>query len=471
MFYGGDPAAGVWVKLVDQNNGSVFYTRTNSVGEFVFFGPPNDTYDITATANTPWGIISQSYIEYGQGPGTYETKSFEFTGKVYGQVTLGSGSVSGASIDIYAPNGSLGVAYSVSGGYFSFLTSVAGNYKMAAYLGSYASSAYTDYVYLNTDTEQNFSLGPEFDITFAESGLSGNQWSITLSGQNVPGANGSQTQSTTGTSITFSEPEDSTYDYTVGVPSGYLANSSSGSVYVGTSSITVDISFTESGYSATFKESGLPSGSTWYAYLGSKEGQALAGSSITITGASSLSFSIPGIAIKESNGDTYKYTPSPSSGTATNGGTVSISFHLSEVCYGSICAVESVNGTTPILLANGTYAFAENITAGTEVMSYNISSGSFIPESVLNVIIDTHSRMIMIDGYIGISYNQSVWTNHGYVTAGNLTVGDEIVDVFTGHYIRVHSIDLELGHFTMYDFELSGINDYIAWQYVLETGD
>jgi hypothetical protein len=175
------------------------------------------------------------------------------------------------------------------------------------------------------------------------------------------------------------------------------------------------------------------------------------------------------VGYRESNGDIYYYSASPSSGYGSNGGTVSVTFRLYKVCYGSVCKTESVNGSTPILLANGTYEFASNITVGTLVMGYNASTGSFFYDSVAGVNVDTHSRVVIINGYLDVTYNQTVWTNHGYMTAGNLTAGDLVLNVYTGSYVKIHSIRVEYGSFTFYDLELSGGNNFIAWAYLLGT--
>ncbi len=350
--------------------------------------------------------------------------------------------------------------YTNSTGYFRFFAQPGVNYTLQTPTSSVGAVPIDIGA---TDTGGNTYNVYLTSLSFSESGLGGNEWSATIAGNN-----GDQTIYTEGQTITFDLIGNQGYSYSVS-SSGFQATPSSGYVNMGTTPITVDISFVGI-YSATFSESGLPSGLTWYAYMGNKQGSASSGSSIKLTHSSSLTFSIPSVSVREPNGDTYTYSPSPSSGTATDGGTVGISFHLSEICYGRICTTESINGTTPVLLANGTYELAENITAGTSVEAYNTNSGSFQNATVREVIIDTHSRMVVVNGYLDVSYNQSVLTNHGYVTAGSLTVGDRVFDAFTGHYIRVRSVELEKGNFTMYDFVLGGINDYIAWQYVLEAG-
>ena len=73
-----------------------------------------------------------------------------------------------------------------------------------------------------------------YDITFTETGLpSGTSWYATLNGQ---------TQSTTSSSITFSETS-GTYSYSIGSVSGYTVSPSSGSVSVGGSK-SVSVTYT-----------------------------------------------------------------------------------------------------------------------------------------------------------------------------------------------------------------------------------
>ncbi|MHB8548343.1 MAG: protease pro-enzyme activation domain-containing protein [Thermoplasmataceae archaeon] len=81
-----------------------------------------------------------------------------------------------------------------------------------------------------------------YTVTFTESGLaSGTSWSVTL---------GSSTQSSTGSTISFTEPN-GTYSYTVGSVSGYTSSPSSGSVTVSGANQGVSITFTASTSSGT----------------------------------------------------------------------------------------------------------------------------------------------------------------------------------------------------------------------------
>ncbi len=147
VYYGGSPVAGAWVKLVDQTAtspyyGDVYHVKTNSLGQVVFYGYPNDTYDITTSANTPWGsmtiIPSQgSPLILGNGATSSAFVQTLLYGKVYGTVSSNDG-VSGASVIITAPNGSQGTVGVDSSGDYSFLAGVAGVYSMYASFYQYS---------------------------------------------------------------------------------------------------------------------------------------------------------------------------------------------------------------------------------------------------------------------------------------------------------------------------------------------
>ncbi|MGC8670620.1 MAG: hypothetical protein ACP5SK_02260 [Thermoprotei archaeon] len=106
-------------------------------------------------------------------------------------------------------------------------------------------------------TFSEVSTVTEHAVTFSESGLpSGTTWSVTLNGVS---------ESTSSTQITFQEPS-GTYSYSVKSPSGYSASPDSGTISVLTSNALQLIAFSQlppTTYDVTFKESGLPSGTTW----------------------------------------------------------------------------------------------------------------------------------------------------------------------------------------------------------------
>jgi outer membrane protein assembly factor BamB len=179
-----------------------------------------------------------------------------------------------------------------------------------------------------------FGLPPSsrtYTATFNESGLPNppvTGWWADLNGDN---------QSSISNVISFSEPN-GTYTYTAGA-SGYIASPSSGSITVNGASVRQAITFTKvSTYSITFTESGLPSGTGWWADL---------------NGNNQSSTSNP-IRFSEPNGVyTYGagasgYVASPSSGSVTvNGASVneSITFSASPPTFSFSISLGSTSGS------------------------------------------------------------------------------------------------------------------------------
>ncbi len=312
-------------------------------------------------------------------------------------------------------------------------------------------------------TSLNLNMDYPGTVTFHESGLSsGTTWSVTLNGV---------TDSTTSGTISFSEPF-GTYSYSIGSISGYSISPQSGSIELNDFSYSKDITFTSVG-PVTFHESGLPSGTSWEAYVGSYSGSGT-GTSLTVTAPTgTYSYSIPNVDVKMSNGDTDVYSANPSGGTVSTGGSVSTTFSLSEVISppsgggGGGGGTGCVNGTTEILLANGTYTQAQNITIGTHVMTYNTTSHTYSSETVEDIFYSHHSRQYTVNGYLQASEYQPILTNHGYIEIRNLTKHDRIFNIFTGKYGKITDITVQNGNYTFYDFNIPPNHDFIAWEYVV----
>ena len=211
-----------------------------------------------------------------------------------------------------------------------------------------------------------------YTVQFSEAGLSsGTSWSVTLNGA---------TESSTGTSIAFSEAN-GTYAFSVRGVAGYTVSPSSGTVIVNGTGVTESIAFSPSviaTYTVTFTESGLPAGTSW---------------SVTVNGTTHSSTSNT-ITFSEPNG-TYPYsiadvpgwhqTTLPYSGSVTVDGasvsepalvfteeTYAVTFTESSLPGGAAWSV-TLGGTTRSASApasigfsepNGTYSFTVGTVAG-----------------------------------------------------------------------------------------------------------
>jgi hypothetical protein len=161
-------------------------------------------------------------------------------------------------------------------------------------------------------------------VTFTETGLpSGTQWTVNL--------NGVGQQSSTTTIITFKNVNFGTYSYSVGQVGNYKPNPATGSVTVSlldpNPSVSITFSLSQSSYTVTFTESGLPSGTSWSVTLGG-----VPQSSTT----NAITFTEPNGQYQFSVSPVSGYTASPSSGTITvNGQNVNqpITFSSSSSTY------------------------------------------------------------------------------------------------------------------------------------------
>jgi YVTN family beta-propeller protein len=158
---------------------------------------------------------------------------------------------------------------------------------------------------------------PTYDVTFTETSLpAGTSWLVTLAGT---------TQTSTGSTITFSKP-DGTYAYTMGQVAGSTVSPSSGSVTVNGGSASVSITFTAvppPTYPVSFAETGLPAGTSWSVTLAGTTQTSTTGTIVFSEADGTYAYSIASVS---------GYTASPSSGSVTvNGVGVSTSITFTAV--------------------------------------------------------------------------------------------------------------------------------------------
>lgn len=302
-------------------------------------------------------------------------------------------------------------------------------------------------------------------VTFDESGLQGQGWSVTLKG-----STGSVTSTAEpgNTSLKFEVPEDETYSFSVPSTSGYNPNPLSGSIDVTSNAMTQDISFSLTYFSVSFSESGFPTGhGDWSITLNGKTESAAPGYAISFSELDgSYSYTASELTVPVSGQIGYYYIYSASSGSVTVYGSdvsVHVQYYRHEVYY-------SVIGQTKILIAPNYYLAAKDIAVGMDIMTYNLSSNTLTQGKVLNVYEVTEPTMYTINGYLKIAGDQPVYTNQGWITAQNLSKGDSLLDPINGHSLQVRSIQSSQGSFTMYDFEVSVNGNFIAFQYLLQEG-
>ena len=201
-------------------------------------------------------------------------------------------------------------------------------------------------------------------LTFYEFGLpAGTNWSVTL---------GTQTLSSTGTSITFNEP-DGNYSYSVAssdksfeplTPSGYINYSQP---------TAITLTYVEV-YNVSFTETGLPSGTAWYVNITgmASSGPITSTSYTTSLQNGSYTFSV--------STDNKSFSPSYTSTFTVNGAPVPVAVKFAEVLYkvtftetglpaGSAWSVTlngvtntSTSSTIVLMEPNGSYTFSVSTT-------------------------------------------------------------------------------------------------------------
>ncbi len=153
-------------------------------------------------------------------------------------------------------------------------------YQVGSVTG-YNSNPSSGTLIVNGNTPQGITFTPSgptlYTVTFTETGLpSGTSWSVVLGGV---------TNSSVGSTITFSVANDS-YTYTITAVTGYTFTASvSSPIVVSGANVGVDVTFSAvpATYTITFSESGLASGTTWSVTLGGSTKSAAAGATITFT--------------------------------------------------------------------------------------------------------------------------------------------------------------------------------------------
>ncbi|MCL4451298.1 MAG: carboxypeptidase-like regulatory domain-containing protein [Candidatus Thermoplasmatota archaeon] len=435
-----------------------YHVKTNSHGEYRFFANCNTGYGISANISTPFGdSCHTNSITTGAAGGTTFDNFSLYLSNVNGKVTNSNNGkpISGADVTFTSSGGtSYTVSTNDTGGY-SLNIANNGTYTITASSAGYISSSVSPTLSDNTLTH-NFLLTPAGTVNFDESGLHGNTWSVTLDGQSVQ---------STSSQISF-EVAYGSYSYSIGSVSGYSSSPSSGSVTSGSSSVTQDISFSPTSYyGVTFDKSGLPSGHTWSVTMGGTTNSASTGSSIGFSEPNGyFSYSPSRLLVPVPDKPGYYYDYHASGGTAHVNGpaqTIDISYSHTIVHY-------CVNATAEILLANNTYDRAANITDGTFLMTYNTTTGTMQKGEVTSVLSVNESSLYTINNNLEVSGDQPILTSNGWVNASSLHKGELVFNPITGSFVDIYSLHHSQKTETMYDFIISGNDNYIAYTYLLQ---
>jgi hypothetical protein len=340
--------------------GSLSATVAGTLGTSVSANLTNGTYSFTvASANKTWAPAYTSPFVVNGGP---VAVSVTFTEVTYAVTFTESGLPSGTTWYVNLTDGqsnsSTGsmIGFSEPNGSYS--------YTVATVDKEYASSGGVFMVdgatVLRTVT---FSLVTHA-ITFTETGLpSGTTWYVNLTD--------GQSNSSTGTTISFLEPN-GTYNYTVAtVDKAYAPVVASGSFGVSGASVGESVTFSPTTYPVTFTEMGLPNGTTWYV-----NGTAWGSLSATVVGTFGTS-----VSANLANG-TYPFTvasanktwaPAYTSPFVVNGAPVPVPVTFTEVTYAVTFTETGLpSGTHWSVTLNGTQH-----TSTTNIITFTESNGTY----------------------------------------------------------------------------------------------
>jgi len=306
----------------DSSNGYVYVTNNAANSVSVINGATNTVIASIGVESEPVGAAfdsSNGYVYVANNAANSVSVINGATNKVIASIAVGSGP-KGVAYDssngyVYVTNYNSNSVSVINGATNTVIASI--GVESEPYGVAFDSA--NGYIYVTnygSDTVSIISTSPQYSVTFTETHLpTGATWNVTL--------NGAKSSSTT-SSISFSEPN-GTYSYIIGIYQGYSASPYSSSVTVNGASQTVSITFTQVKYSVTFTETGLPSGTEWYANITGQS--ALSSTTTTIT------TSLPNGSYTYSIGTPDKIYSAKGGSFIVDGSSVSVSVSFAPVVY------------------------------------------------------------------------------------------------------------------------------------------
>ncbi len=261
----------------------------------------------------------------------------------------------------------------------------------------YAPSIYTGSLTINGASKTVTIIFSQvtYPITFTEVGLpAGTSWTVVLNGSN---------QSSTLSSITFEEPNGS-YSYKISPVREFLVKPSNGLIQVAGAGTTQSVTYSKE-YSVAFKETGLPSGTTWWVTLNGTTKSSVNNTIIFIIPNGTYSFngtSEPG------------FTSNLSGSIVVSGNSFNESIVFAEIKYSLTLTQTGIPSGTPwsATLTGTTFT-------GQEV---NVTLSSTNNSLIFNEPNGTYSYAVHLpSGYTGTNLSGSI-TASGHLVTANITV-------------------------------------------------
>ena len=169
---------------------------------------------------------------------------------------------------------------------------------------------------------------------------------------------------------------------------------------------------------------------------------------------------ITNITVLHSGGMVYDFLAAPTNNFIGNG-------YLIDRVTSAGGAGCSISGIDTVQLANGSVIGVGSLTIGDVVEGYNNLTRQVVPTTVVGIEgIVVHQEYI-INSNLTVDANEVLMLNGHMQSAANITVGSELFDPQTGSNVRVDTLDVVSGNFTVYDVNTAPTDDYIVNGYLI----
>jgi hypothetical protein len=323
-----------------------FTETTGLQGQWNFFGNPSCTFYVSAADSQAFGTVGSPTFTLRAGtatagsvytfPRVLALNNYPLTVQMNGLVYQQTWSLSLQGATNYETSASTGtnqITFIVPNGTYTATPN-----PPTGYVSVPGSSSVT---VAGTPPTTAVSLVEVFDVTFTETGLTpGATWTVAYS---------TYVSSSSGTTVEFYVQPNGTYSYSVGAVSGYTLSPSSGTITISGSSVNQKITYTPtSTYTVTFTETGLGSGYSWEAYIGSTGKTVTAGSTITFSSiAGTNNYEVESVVVSVGCDSAVEYVPSPTSGSVSAATHISVTYTKKTVTLGPLC-ITNPSGMDPL---------------------------------------------------------------------------------------------------------------------------
>ena len=169
---------------------------------------------------------------------------------------------------------------------------------------------------------------------------------------------------------------------------------------------------------------------------------------------------ITNITVLHRGGMVYDFLAAPTNNFIGNG------YLIDRVTTNGVggCSVSSID---TVQLANGSVIGVGSLTIGDVIEGYNNITRQAVPTTVVGIEgFVVHQEYIM-NSNLTVDANEVLMLNGRMQSAANITVGSELFDPETGSNVRVNTLDIVSGNFTVYDVNTAPTDNYVVNGYLI----